>query len=225
MTDLYTGIIDLAHMDQDVLVSEHANHGVNAVVLKVCTGVGCPDDRFVARFGEAVNLGMLVSGYAFLTGQHPGEQQFADLRKYWDAACAQHGIDPTSRPIWGDYEENPSGSKATPEVARAFLAAGREAGYNVGIYCGEDNGCVSFPDVNDAVGTYPLWLAAYGPDPRTEHVPPPWRATGWTMAQYTNDGAGPSDQTTFPRSGCDRSCYRGDLAALTAYWNSKPYHG
>ena len=83
MSDLYTGIIDLAHMDKDVLATEAANNGIGAVILKVCTGVGCPDSAFNSRFSEALSLNLLVSGYSFLTGAHSGAEQWTDFKKYW----------------------------------------------------------------------------------------------------------------------------------------------
>ena len=69
----------------------------------------------------------------------------------------------------------------------------------------------------------PLWLAAYGPDPRRLAAPAPWSA--WILHQYTDGPYGPSDTTTFPRHTPgfarevqDRSCFRGSLDDLRRRW-------
>ena len=211
----YPGIIDIAHMDADVLADAPAQ-GFGACVLKTCTGVGCPDSKFSARFAEALSLGLLVSGYAFLTGQHSGADQWADFRARWDAACAAHALNPQALPVWCDFESNPSGTPASPQHARDFLAAGRADGYRVGLYGGSSHLSAVFQDASDPIGSYPLWLAQYSnPEP---HTPPPWRANGWTLWQYTDQADGPSDRIAYPRSHCDRSCYRGTVAQCALWW-------
>lgn len=67
-----------------------------------------------------------------------------------------------------------------------------------------------------------LWLAKYGDEPS---APAPWAT--WSLWQYS-DGKpddGPSDRVTYPRSTpgmhrADRNAFRGDAAALRAWWGA-----
>ena len=82
------------------------------------------------------------------------------------------------------------------------------------------------PDVVAVLANCPLWLAAYGPDPRALAAPAPWAS--WSLHQYTNGADGPADTTTFPRRTPgfarqiqDRSCFRGTADELRAWWETR----
>ena len=214
-----TSIVDVAHMDHADL-REAATGGIVAVILKVCTGVDALDPEFKARIFEAVGAGLLVSGYAFGTGEHPGDAQWRDFRDRWDAGCASVSLAPKSVPVWLDLESN-GDNTMTPDQARAWLAAGQADGYRVGLYGGLSKLTDHFRDPNDAVGRVPLWLAAYGNEPK--NLPAPWASKGWRLWQYTDGKDGPSDRNSFPRTApgcgpCDRSGFAGTDDDLRAWW-------
>lgn len=186
------------------------------VTLKVCEGIDFPDHAFVRRYGECVDAGFAaIEGYQFGTNVHPGEVQFADFQHRWEPTCQAHGRDPRAVAVWLDCEPE-HGSEMSADKARAWLRAGRAAGYTVGLYGFESNLRAVFTDPDDEVGDYPLWLAWYGPDPATvplDKIPAPWRTKGWTRWQYSDGSNGPPDHTRYPRevpgAGTpDRSCRR-----------------
>lgn len=214
-----TGLIDVAHMDR-IDFDAAVKGGVLAATLKVCNGVDAPDPKFLERIVQAAHACLLVSGYAFGTDEHPGADQWADFRVRWDAGCASVHLDPTSLPVWLDYERT-AGHIMAPDKARDWLAAGRRDGYRVGLYGGLSNLTKTFTSATDAVGDYDLWLACYGNRPA--HLPAPWAAKGWRLWQYTDGAYGPSDQNAFPRQvrgvgGVDRSAFEGDVGALVDWW-------
>lgn len=224
---VFTGLIDVAHMDRVDFAAAHGD-GIELVVLKVSTGVHCPDPAFARRIVEARAQGLMVCGYEFGTDQHPGAEQWADFRARWDAGCASVGLDPRRVPVWLDYERNAVGAKTlmAAQQARDYLAAARADGYRCGLYGGLSNLSHVFTSASDVVGSYDLWLAAYGPSPHhlRLNAPAPWRAKGPLWVQYSDGAFGPTDRATFPRdvAGCgrpDRSCYFGGADELRAWWS------
>ena len=211
---------DFAHMDRFDPVA--ARSAIECVTLKVCEGVDAPDPLFVSRYAACVAAGFPeIEGYQFGTNAHPGEVQWADFQRRWDAACLAAGRDPKAVAVWLDCEPE-HGSEMSTDKARAWLRTGRAAGYQVGLYGFESNLRTMFPDPNDEVGQYPLWLAWYGPDPLTAHpIPAPWQAQGWTRFQYSDGANHPSRTDLYPldvpgAGRPDRSCRRAICPCLSA---------
>ena len=191
-----------------------ARQALTLVTLKVCEGIDFPDTAFVRRYAECVAAGFPeIEGYQFGTNLHSGEEQWADFKGRWDAACASAGRDPTAVGVWLDCEPE-HGSEMSVDKARTWLRFGRRDGYRVGLYGFESNLRALFPDPADEVGEYPLWLAWYGPDPAKilpASLPAAWRAAGFARLQYSDGLHHPADTSRYPIAvpGCgtpDRSC-------------------
>ncbi len=206
--------MDVAHMDRFDPVQARA--AVALVTLKVCEGCDAPDPLFMGRYAACAAVGYPeIEGYQFGTNAHPGEVQWADFQRRWDATCEDHGRDPRAVAVWLDCEPE-HGSEMSADKARAWLRTGRAAGYQAGLYGFESNLRGVFTDPLDEVGQYPLWLAWYGPDPATvslDKLPAPWRKTGATRWQYSDGANHPARTDLYPVDvpGCgrpDRSCRR-----------------
>ena len=85
------------------------------------------------------------------------------------------------------------------------------------------------PEQRATLARCPLWLAQYGepPTPRSYPSGPDGWPSGWSLWQYTNGTAGPSDQRTYPRTvpgfrdpTQDRSVFRGTLDELRSWWKA-----
>ena len=206
---------DFGHMDR--FDAAQARTVLELVALKVCQGIDAPDPKFVERYAACVAAGFpAIEGYQFGTDVHPGEVQWADFQARWETTCAAHGRDPRAVAVWLDCEPE-GGREMSADKARAWLRAARAAGYTLaGLYGYESNLRALFPDPQDEVGQYPLWLAWYGPDPAKvtlDKLPAPWRSTGATRWQYSDGAHHPTDTTADPLEvpGCgtpDRSCRR-----------------
>ena len=218
---VYTGIEDYGGMDHVDLAARYAA-GCRAVFLKATEGRTFTDHAFAARLATLAGLpGMLRGAYHFL---RPGDvpAQATHFLGTVRAACAVAGIDFASVRLMVDDE--PEGTQATTEDARAFVAAVHAAtGRWPLYYCGQSKGRARWSDPADPIGQCDLFMARYSSgDPWTWAVPAPW--THATLIQYS-DGSEeyrPTDHATYPVSHCDRSCWRGDLASLTAWWLGTP---
>lgn len=225
LTDVYTRIFDIAHMDRDVLAQLAAENPAapGFVFLKVSQGVGFADPSWPSRFDESLALGFVPLAYHYMTGQHSGRDQWAYFRGLYDLACQRAGIDGRARIVMVDHERT-AAIPAKPSDTLAFCDAADADGYRPLVYFGQSKGMGDWP-AGCPIGKYPGMQAAYGPDPRTERVPGAWASDPIgrvPVRQYSNGngqgGAGPGDQVTFPRSPCDRSCYLGTEAQARSFF-------
>lgn len=189
-------IADFGHMDQFDATSAKAGTStippLDGVILKVCQGIDAPDPRFSARWVASTKVGLWVSAYQFGTDMHPGEEQWADFKGRLDAACVLTHRDPKTVRCWLDRESN-GGSIMAADKVRAWLAAGKAAGYLVGVYGGLSQMAGTYNTATDPVGDYDAWVAAYDYtwEAINAHPPKAWagKNTPWfRMFQYS-DGA------------------------------------
>lgn len=218
-------ILDLHHNDgrYDLRVS-----GMVALIHKATEGKDWRDPRFAAALTEARNCGMLVGAYHFGSASSTGAVQ-AD---FFLGEVRPQGED-VLRVL--DLENNPgsSGTMTTAQaadfVARVHEVTGRWPVLYAGAYDLRGRWKVSTPEQRATLARCPLWLAQYGepPTPRSYPSGPDGWPSGWSLWQYTNGTAGPSDQRTYPRTvpgfrdpTQDRSVFRGTVDELRAWWAS-----
>jgi GH25 family lysozyme M1 (1,4-beta-N-acetylmuramidase) len=190
-------IMDVAHMDKfDAVAAKNGTATIpplHGVILKACQGTDAPDPKFMSRWVASTNAGLWVSAYQFGTNLHSGEEQWADFKGRLDAACALTHRDPKTVRCWMDRESNGDKSIMSADKVRAWLAAGRAAGYLVGVYGGLSQMVGTYNTATDPVGDYDAWVAAYDYtwEGINAHPPKAWagKHTPWfKMFQYS-DGA------------------------------------
>jgi lysozyme len=219
--NLCTGIIDIHHGEPHDFLKARAG-GVVAVILKATQGKDWHDPEFQRSLIDAQAADLLAGAYHFGSGSSPGAQQ-ADLC----LAAVHPDVHPDVR-IALDLEHNPdlaSGDMTTEQAAAFCQRVHDVTGRWPILYAGLDNlrnrmAVASLP-VRAIFACCALWLAAYGPDPMTVKVPAPWHE--WSLFQYSDWGAGPSNRTLYPRDTpgfgrVDRSCFRGTADELRAWW-------
>lgn len=229
---LCTGILDGNHGDWkrgDLRVAR--DHGIVAIIAKASEGKDFLDGSFDRTVDTARALGLVVGAYHFGSASSSGEVQADHFLRATERARAAGPL-----LLVLDLENNPNVKAGTMDVTRAeaFVhyvhgATGRWPVVYTGAYVRA---------AQQARGTdlaqCPLWMAAYGPDPLKGRLPAAWGT--WALWQYTNGGAGPTDQVTYPRKthgfgkdgapgGCDRSVYRGTEQDLRAWWASQAVTG
>lgn len=220
MTTLFTGIIDTHATEASKGLPEAYASGVRALICKATEGKDFKDKGFLKAVAEARRLGMLVGAYHFGSNSTSGDVQADFFLKI---------VGPVMFPdllLVLDWETNPSEKNGTMTLANARLFVQRikeKTGRWPIFYSYLAMLRSQILDPNDVVGKCPLWMAAYGPDPLKVKPPKAWK--NWSLFQYTNGGAGPSNQVLYPRTrpgigGCDGSVFRGDFEAFKAWWLS-----
>ncbi len=196
-------ILDLSHWQtvNDFSVVKNTG-GISGVILKATQGSRYVDPTFTGRAALAQRAGLLVGAYAFLDGSPIVDQisHFLAVAGYLPKLVLD--IEPNS--IDG-------GTVTMMGAATAVSIMHSRTGRLPVIYMnryGLDSRGTGLP--NGTLARCDLWLPSYGSSPK-----PP---AGWSTAmlwQYTDMGscAGVSGN-------CDRSRFFGDLAQLTAWWDS-----
>ena len=204
--------------------------GIAGVILKASEGHTLKAHKFADRLKASRDEDLLLGAYHFGHEHYVRQQVDLFLGQIHDA-CNAAGIDPGDvRRMLDDEPDSVTDPQFTADECPQFLSLVSLPGKPALHYCGLSKGCAKWATASDAtvaaMSAYPLVIAAYGPDPRTfpaSHLPRPWRTVGWSLFQENDGGAGPSDHVTFQRQvpgigGCDHSVFRGDAAALRAWW-------
>ena len=224
--NITTGIVDIHHDDGAFDLAAAQRAGLVALIHKASQGKDWHDPGFDAAMDAAHAAGLLVGAYHFGSDSSPGEVQA-------DFFLRTVGHDITSALLALDLEHNPDtvgGTMSTTNAAlfvrRVHDATNRWPVLYAGLSDLRARIKAAAPDVVAVLANCPLWLAAYGPDPRALAAPAPWAS--WTLHQYTNGADGPTDATTFPRRTPgfarqiqDRSCFRGTADELRAWWATR----
>lgn len=218
-----TGIVDIHHDDGGYDLDAAVKGGLVALIVKATEGKDFVDRGFEPGMVAAAKAGVLRGAYHFGSASAPGATQ---------ADFFLRTLDLTHRPDVLpalDLEHNPgsAGTMTTTEAANFVRRVWDRTGRWPLLYMGLSNARARMAAASMAdraiLVQCPLWLAAYGPDPRRLAAPAPWSA--WILHQYTDGPYGPSDTTTFPRHTPgfarevqDRSCFRGSLDDLRRRW-------
>lgn len=218
--DLCTGIVDMHHPDGRYDLAEAKAGGVVALIHKATEGKDFRDKGFATAMERAKIEGVCRGAYHFASNSADGEVQ-ADF--FLDVVGDRAEL------LVLDFETNHgSAGTMTLENALRFVARVQSLTGRWPVFYGYlsmlRNVCGrATPEQLAALARCPLWLAAYGPDPLTLKVPKAWGA--WSMMQYTNGSAGPSDRVRFPRTvpgfkraAQDRSVFRGSPEDLVFWW-------
>ena len=227
---LCTGIVDIHHDDGSFDLDDVAADGVVGMFIKCSEGVTYQDPSYVQVLDRLRAAKMLRGAYHFARGTSDAEAQadvFCDDVK---AMCDTGGEDVlVALDLEGDLS-NPR-TMSTEDAARFIERVSAVLRRKPLVYMGLSKGRERMREASDRVrsvfGACDLWLAAYGPkyDPRTIEVPTPWET--YALHQYTNGTDGPRDRELFPRhtkgftrEAQDRSCFRGTVEQLRAWWLS-----
>ena len=129
--------------------------GVKFAILRVHQRTGV-DSSFEYNYKKCKSNGILVGGYKYSYALTPA--QAIDEAEDVIAALNGRGLD---FPVFYDLEwpnQRKLGKQAIENIAVAFLARMKKAGYKVGIYCNYDwyKNCLS-----DALKQYDCWIANY----------------------------------------------------------------
>jgi len=221
---MYTGILDVSHWEYDSLhgriadaLARAKDDGIRVVIAKATQGKDYVDPSWPKWARAVQDAGLVLGAYHFGSNTSPGDQQ-----SLFFLERVMREVDNADRVILAlDFERNPTPSRTMSlSDARTWLYC---TAYNTErrpLLYGDSSFLSQISDRNDALGEFPLWVAAYGN--RRPRIPPAWRRDGWTLWQYTDGPFGPDDQVAWPRrvagfpSQLDRSAYEGTLQELCA---------
>ena len=229
ITPIFTGIVDTYHGDGAFNLEAVRAGGVEAVFYKCSEGSTVMDSGYVQAMDRLKTLGFLRGTYHFARGTSDAVRQadlFAD-----DVQCFAdtHGDD--ILPVL-DLEGDPKSflTMSTADAAR-FLERARERLKRWPLlYMGASKGRTRMRNASpaelDVFRQVELWLAWYQRgDPTALPAFDPWPT--WTLLQYTDGRVAdsPRDTARFPnrtpgfaREAQDRSCFRGTVEQLRAWW-------
>lgn len=220
---MITGILDVSHWEYDSLKGKIAPAlakakaaGIVAVIAKATQGKDYVDPSW-PKWSKAIrDAGLLLGAYHFGSNTSAGDAQ-ADWFKFH---VTKTNVSLSKTLLVLDFERNPKPSATmTLDGARAFLH--RLGG---GMLYGDSSFLSQITNPDDVLGEFPLWIAAYGPS--VPKIPRAWRGParhGYTLFQYTNGVAGPSNLDTWPRltagfGRIHRSAFQGTEKELRARW-------
>ncbi len=220
---LTTGIVDIHHADGRYDLTAAKAGGIVALIHKATEGGDFVDKGYVRAAVEAKRAGMLFALYHFANGNDPTKQadHFLAHAKDHPEALLILDIEKNDRSTFGTMTL----AQAVTFVERVHVVTGRWPVFYTysSMLAGMMRGAT---DAQRAVlARCPLWIAAYGPDPRKLRVPAPWPT--FAMHQYTNGSAGPVDRATYPRqvpgfarAAQDRSVFFGTPDDLAVWWKT-----
>lgn len=135
--------------------SKVAKSGIKFAILRVHQKTGA-DSSFEYNYKGCKSNGILIGGYKYSYALTPA--QAIDEAEDVIAALNGRGLD---FPVFYDLEwsnQRKLGKQAVENIAVAFLARMKKAGYKVGVYCNYDwyKNCLS-----DALKQYECWIANY----------------------------------------------------------------
>lgn len=207
---LQNTVVDLSHHNEVASFHELAAAGVRGVIHKATQGVGFTDSEYAARKVRALSVNLLWGAYHFANSTAPGAEQAAHFLKVV-------GVDSDTLYVL-DWEKDPqTGDTLRVSEAERFVAALKDAtGRLPVLYAGFAflTTIAHAVEAGSLLAQSPLWIARYGPMPRS---PQPWGP--FALWQYTDGvfgGAGP--HAVAGVGNCDRDFYNADLGPLEDFW-------
>lgn len=238
---LCTGIVDVHHADGGYDLAAAKAGGIVALLHKATEGGDLADPAFAAAMIAAKAAGILRGAYHFANNYRSGADQ-ADFFLATVGLTADKGSPTQAELLVLDHETNARSKFGTMDIGRAVAfvervheRTGRWPVYYSYLSMLGATVRAATPAQRAVLAKCPLWLAAYGPDPRHTAPPkaPPLTPGGekvtvwadWGLFQYANGSAGPEDRETFPRTvpgwrdpKQDRSAFRGTADDLAVWW-------
>lgn len=220
---LFTGIVDIHHDDGSYDLDDVVAGGVIALWHKATEGVTFFDPAFVQAMDRARAVGMLRGAYHFASGTSDAVAQAETFVDTVHTLTDHDGI-LLALDLEGALEslKTMDTRDAVRFVVRVHELTGRWCVLYQGASKARERERLDAEAVA-ALAKCPLWLAQYGELPT--RFPAAWPA--WSLWQYTNGADGPHDHDAFPRKtpgfrreAQDRSAFRGDAAALRAWWST-----
>ena len=197
-------VIELSHWQRYVDFARAKEAGIAAAILKASEGVGGVDPRYAERAAAARQAGLLLGAYHFLDGSDGVAQA-----EHFLATAGADG-DCAGLLLALDFEPDPAGASATPDIAAAAAAHIRDRlGRWPVLYVGRS----TLTEPHELLARCPLWLPEYGDRPV---CPPGWRQ--WVLWQHTDGRLGASPQPVAGIGACDRSRFAGSLEELRRWW-------
>jgi lysozyme len=210
MFDLsHNNLLAASSYAQDALLFAQAK-GANWVAMmhKLTQGATFVDPVALGRYGAAVQAGLLVGGYHYMTTTDPVPAQVANFMQAVGKAKAVAG----TFVLCLDFEPSPA-TNAAEQMADAFVTAIRSVtGQWPLLYTGRWD--IPSVALRGNLPACPLWLAEYGTNPV---VPAGFR--NWCLHQYSDGKTGPNPVTIPGIGAVDQSEYAGSLDELAAWWN------
>ena len=203
-------VVDLYHGDEVASFAEAAQAGIRGIIHKASQGADVTDPRYAERRVAAREAGLLWGAYHFGTNADVEAQLGNFLRAAQPDAQTLLAL---------DCEPNGIDTMTLDQARQVLVGIAGRLGRKPVLYSGslikEQLG-----DVDDAFfGSHRLWLAEYGPVPRTQRS---WQRP-W-LWQYSGDGIGPDPKTVqgIPGAGgfVDCNSYDGTPDQLRAEWAS-----
>lgn len=186
--------------------------GIMGVIIKASQGTSSVDPAFMHNAEGALDAGLLVGFYHFLTNEDGATQA-----KHYLDTLALVPADETADLIAFDWEQNGTNTATLATVLAFEEAVERTIGRPPVLY-GNPDGFLSPTD--RASGAYkwlarcPLWLPKYGPVPTS--FPGAWKSC--MLWQHTDGKIGYNPVPVDGIGSCDRSIFFGTAQQLTAAW-------
>lgn len=211
-------VIDLSHNNGHVNLSQAAQNGILAVILKASEDQEWTDPLLQENALKARNAGLLLGAYHFATGADPHVQAIHFL----ETIKAYAPILPIL-----DFEQNTlksstsMGTTMTLEQARDFVTDVTYVTSRIPVLYGGYYLKQQLAGKEDAVlSVCPLWLASYSPQ---ASLPPGFDR--WLMWQYTDGRSGNQPHTVPGIGAVDRSMFNCDAPQVTSWWNDNAWDG
>jgi GH25 family lysozyme M1 (1,4-beta-N-acetylmuramidase) len=204
-------VVDMSHGDGVTSFAQAKAGGVAGIIHKATTGATGHDDAYDRRKGQARAAGLLWGAYHWGTAAPIAAQ----VKNFLDWSGAR---DDPAMLLSLDFESTP-GNQMTLALAKDFLTrVTAEIGRRPIIYSGDTLKTALGNTVDPFFEPYRLWLAQYGPTPRTQKT---W-ARPW-LWQYTDGAKGPGPKKApgivGDRAGrTDCNWYDGNAVKLALEW-------
>lgn len=174
---------DFSSYQSTAAVQRAIAHGIRFAFVKLTEGTGYVSPAAAGQLHALARAGVRLGVYHYLDAG-PGAPQWEHFQKTLEAARLKVPV-----LVALDFEQQGS----TDAEAKAFLAAGKRAGYSVGLYS-------SLSRDHSPLGQAWAWIASWS----SVAPPPPWAF--WQFAAGT--GGDP-----------DWDVFHGDAAQLAAFWD------
>lgn len=227
-------VVNLSHYDlMRPDFEQMKREGIVAVIHEVTYPRFERDAYYGTRQTAAARAGLLWGAYHFGDATDPIRQAdhlLGTVQSQWQG--------PALQPAGGvllilDFEKNghyPGGTMRVDQAVAFVERIKQRTGKYPGLYCSEFRlrRVLFDPKVSEAqravLSNCWLWIANYHFEPRTTA---PWRH--WTLWQYTGDGVCDLPRSSYPKSvanirKAERNIFRGDRAALEAFWEEHAWH-
>jgi lysozyme len=200
-------VVDLSHWDGDIALDKARDAGIRGVINKATQGFRFVDPTFATNRTKTTAAGLLWGAYHFGVGGDPIAQADFFLST----------VEPDNNTLLVlDFEHNATGSSMSLDEAREFVTylqqkVARWPVLYAGSYLKEQLSGAKESILSNCA----LWIAQYAPTPI---LPAGWDQ--WTLWQYTDGAHGEQPHAVDGIGRCDRNYFRGDDAALAAFWKS-----